>query len=100
MLKGIRETVLEIECSGCGSVYYTDVNGITLKKNEFNEYQNLALKCTDCGDYELFNVNIPIDDIEEGIETGELPVDEEVQRHYVRILQRLVRADLKGGDSE
>jgi hypothetical protein len=40
-------------------------------------------------------MNIPIDDTDEPFETGDLPIEEEVQRAYVRILMRMVREDLK-----
>lgn len=61
---------------------------------EFNEYQNVGLRCP-CGTKEVFNVNIPVNDTDESFQTGDLPIKEEIQRHYVRILQRLVRADFK-----
>lgn len=99
MLTGVVGTRLEITCSGCDFVYHKDVNGLTLDKNEFNEYQNLVTQCGKCGEYELFNMNIPLDDTGDGVKTGEISLNEEVQRHYVRVVQRLTRADFKkGGD--
>jgi hypothetical protein len=38
-------------------------------------------------------MNIPVNDTDEDVNTGDLPVEEEVQRHYIRILQREKRED-------
>lgn len=96
MLKEVKDSQAKVECVDCGRLTSHDVTGIKVPYlEEFNEYENVVLGCT-CGTKEVFNVNIPIDAENENFETGELPLEEEVQRYYVRILQRLVRSDLKG----
>ena len=93
MLKNISENKLTIACNKCGETYYADVTGMVLEKTELGEYQNPVFECPHCEGLELFNVNIPADDTEEPVSTGELPIEDEVQRHYVRVLMRLVRKD-------
>ncbi|MBN8236825.1 hypothetical protein JF544_16320 [Halobacillus kuroshimensis] len=96
MLRVIKDNQAKVKCVNCGTVTNHDVAGLEVPfLEEFSEYENVVLGCT-CGTMEVFNVNIPIDAEDENFETGELPLEEEIQRYYVRILQRLVRPDLRG----
>jgi hypothetical protein len=97
MLKQIYSKTMTTVCNICGKEKQTDLSNITVKKNaDFNEWDNLIIEC-DCGSAEVFNLNIPENDTDEPFMTGELPLDEEIQRFYVRILQRIVREDFKRG---
>ncbi|MYL50248.1 hypothetical protein GLV98_12190 [Halobacillus litoralis] len=98
MLKEVKDSQAKVECVDCGVITNHDVTDIEVPYlEEFDEYENVVLGCT-CGTSEVFNVNIPVDAEDEKFETGDLPLEEEVQRYYVRILQRLVRPDLNGSD--
>lgn len=85
------------ECVNCEKTIITDLTDRTIVKNEeFDQWETFNVECS-CGSIEMFNMNIPENDTDEPFssETEDLPVEEEVQRHYVRILQRLVRSDFK-----
>jgi hypothetical protein len=94
MILSLINGLLETECTFCGIIKITDTTVIpTLKKlEEFNEYENINIPC-DCGAVKVINMNIPVNDTDEDVNTGDLPVEEEVQRHYIRILQREKRED-------
>jgi hypothetical protein len=62
---------------------------------EFGQYENLSFSCPGCQSSEIFNLNIPVNDIDEPFETGDLPESEEIQRYNVRLLIRTARADFK-----
>jgi hypothetical protein len=94
MLKSIMGTELTVVCDRCQNVFTDDCTGIIVRYNEeFGEYENYYVKCPQCGSIEFYNMNIPIDDTDEPFMTGDLPVNEEVQRYYVRLLIRTVRED-------
>ena len=96
MLKHVIGTTMTTVCHSCGQEKQTDLSNITVSKNEFGEWNNLVIEC-ECGSGEVFNLNIPENDTDEPFKTGDLPVEEEIQRYYVRILQRIVRGDFNGG---
>lgn len=96
MLKHIIGTTMTTVCNFCGKEKETDLSNITINKNEYGEWDNLVIEC-ECGGGEAFNLNITENDTDEPFKTGDLPVEEEIQRHYVRILQRIVRGDFKHG---
>lgn len=99
MLKGISGTKMTTVCNFCGHEQTTNLDGVVLRKNELDEYDNLNVVCPNCGSGEVFNLNIPADDIDEPFQTGDLPTEEEIQRYYVRYLMRLVRQDfVEGGE--
>ena len=81
-------------CYKCGSEITIDLTGKIIEKDEWGNWKQFNVECA-CGTVEGFNLNIPLDDLDEPFETGDLPLNEEIQRFYVRILQRLIRADLK-----
>lgn len=94
MLKEIRDKTLTIHCGGCNKEYYDLAEGKVCKFDEnFGQYENYYTTCPNCGRIEVFNMNIPVDAEEEPFWTGDLPLEEEIQRYYVRILIRLVRED-------
>ena len=94
MLKYIRDKVLYIECNNCGHEYDESTEGKVCKfDDEFGEYENYQTMCPNCGGFEVYNVNIPVNATDEPFATGDLPLKEEIQRYYVRILIRLVRED-------
>ena len=96
MIIGIVENDVQIKCK-CDFTQIINIEGKTsLFNEEFGEYENIVVQCPSCNTFELLNMNIPLNDIDDGVETGELSVEEEVNRHYIRILQRIVREDLKG----
>lgn len=96
MLKSFQGHTLDIECNQCKSLYQENVEGITSPfLEEHGEYENLIFRCPVCQEYEGFNLNLPMDDADEPIETYEMPLEEEVQRYYVRLLILTIREDFK-----
>lgn len=96
MLKSVVRNTMSLKCDICGHEFEKPVPNISLRfLSEFNEYENLAVQCPNCNGYEIFNMNIPPDDTDEPFRTGDLPLREEIQRYYVRLLMRHVRKDLK-----
>jgi phage minor structural protein len=88
-----------IQCKTCGFENNIDVTGVNKQYiAEFEEYENLAVVCPnpECKSIEVFNMNIPVNDTDETFETGELPVGEEIQRYYLRLLIREIREDFVG----
>jgi hypothetical protein len=96
MLKEITGNNMIVICNNCKTETIHDLTNRESKfLEEFGEYENLSIDCPGCESVESFNMNIPLDDIDEPFSTGDLPVEEEIQRAYVRILMRIVREDLK-----
>jgi hypothetical protein len=94
MLTGVKGNKATFKCNNCESEFDKNLAGvISGKVEQFDEYENLAVHCENCNSFEIFNLNIPTDDTEEPFETGELPLEEEIQRHYVRLIQRIIRKD-------
>lgn len=93
MLKSIQGMDMITQCN-CGKEKTTDLTGVVISKGDFDQWDNLTVNC-ECGIAEAFNLNIPIDDTDEPFATGDLPTDEEIQRYYVRLLIRIVRADFQ-----
>lgn len=96
MIKEIKGNDMIIGCNNCkqeNNFNLSQKKSIFLE--EFGEYENLSFKCPECQAVEFYNMNIPLDDTDEPFATGDLPIEEEVQRAYVRILMRIVREDLK-----
>jgi hypothetical protein len=95
MLKEIQGNNMTVTCNHCQKENVFDLSQKTSTYEfEFGQYENPSFECPDCHAIEIFNVNIPLDDTDEPFETGYLPVGEEIQRHYVRLLMRMVRPDL------
>jgi hypothetical protein len=96
MLKEIMGNNMTVICNNCNA---ESIHDLTDRKSvfldEFGEYENLSIGCPECESIEAFNMNIPLDDTDEPFSTGDLPIEEEVQRAYVRVLMRIVREDLK-----
>lgn len=96
MIKEIKGNDIIIGCNNCSLENHFDVSQRKSSfREDFDEYENISFECPGCQTVEIYNMNIPIDDIDEPFETGDLPVDEEIQRAYVRILMRIIREDLK-----
>lgn len=94
MLKFIRNKIITVRCNQCETEYEESVEGKVCRfVEEYGEYQNYNTVCPNCGCIEIYNLNIPVDAEEEPFWTGDLPLEEEIQRYYVRILIRLVRED-------
>ncbi|WP_026584194.1 hypothetical protein [Bacillus sp. J33] len=99
MIKKLIDKNLTIQCKTCGFENNIDVTGVNKQYiAEFEEYENLAVVCPnpECKSIEVFNMNIPVNDTDEPFETGELPVEEEIQRYYLRLLIREIREDFVG----
>jgi hypothetical protein len=94
MIVSLINGQLETECTFCGNIKITDTSVMPpLKKlDEFNEYENINIPC-DCGSVKVLNMNIPVNDTDEPFEMGELPLKEEIQRYYLRLLIREIRED-------
>jgi rubredoxin len=85
-----------MRCNICKHEYQAVIPDITVRfLPEFGEYENLNVQCPSCNSIEVLNMNIPLDDTDEPFATGDLPIEEEIQRYYVRLLMRYVREDLK-----
>jgi hypothetical protein len=93
----IRNQLINI-CGSCGFENTVNVTGKVQKfLLEFNQFENLVVECpnSECKSIEVFNMNIPVNDTDEPFKTGELPLHEEIQRHYLRVLIREIREDFK-----
>jgi hypothetical protein len=98
MLKGVNGTNIIHTCNSCGKENIFSTLGKKIEfSEELNEYINYPVSC-ECGAIEVFNMNIPVDDTDESFATGDLPLNEEIQRYYVRILIRLIREDFINGN--
>lgn len=96
MLLSIINQTMNLKCNRCNKEYQNSVPNTPVKYiEEFGEYENLSIQCPYCGTLEIFNMNIPPNDTDELFATGDLPLEEEIQRYYVRLLMRYVREDLK-----
>jgi len=96
LLLSIVNQIMSLKCDKCSKEYQTPIPNTTVKYiEEFDEYENLPIQCPYCGTLEIFNMNLPINDTDEPFATGELPLEEEIQRYYVRLLMRYVREDLR-----
>ena len=96
MLKEIVNNTLILICNTCKTENQHDVSTFeSTFLEEYNEYENVSFPCSNCSSVEVFNMNIPVDDTDEPFSTGDLPVNEEIQRAYVRLLMRIVREDFK-----
>jgi hypothetical protein len=96
MLKEITGNNMIVICNNCKTENQFDLtNRTSTFLEEFGQYENISFDCPVCQSSESFNMNIPLDDTDEPFATGDLPIEEEIQRHYVRILMRAVREDLK-----
>lgn len=101
MLKELMDKKLTIQCESCGYENNIDVSGMIKRFiPEFGEFENLVVECpsTECKSIEVFNMNIPVNDTDEPFETGDLPVEEEIQRYYLRLLIREIREDFKASE--
>jgi hypothetical protein len=93
LIKSLIDKKLTVRCENCGKETEYNVMGKMMKFiKEFGEYENFQVQC-ECGTITIINMNIPVDDVDEDIATGEIPVEEEISRHYIRILQREIRED-------
>ncbi|WP_394136862.1 hypothetical protein [Cytobacillus oceanisediminis] len=93
----IRNQLINI-CGSCGFENTVNVTGKVQKfLPEFNQFENLVVECpnSECKSIEVFNMNIPVNDTDEPFKTGELPLNEEIQRYYLRLLIREIREDFK-----
>jgi hypothetical protein len=96
MLESIIDRIMFLSCNVCKQRYQALIPNRTIRfLEEFGEYENLYVECPNCQTIEVFNMNIPVNDTDEPLATGDLPIEEEVQRYYVRLLMRYVREDLK-----
>lgn len=96
MLKEIKGNNMTVVCNNCKT---ENIFNVAARKSqhliEFDQFENLDFECPSCHSVEIFNMNIPINDTDEHFKTGDLSEGEEIQRHYVRILMRITRDDLR-----
>ena len=97
MLKGIQGNIITTQCNACDTVKNTDVTGVVIPKGEWGDWRSYNVTCDACGAMEGFNLNIPVNDTDEPYAAGDLPENEEIQRYYVRLLIRMIRADYVTG---
>lgn len=100
MLKAINGMTATILCPNCKNEADHNLAGkSSVFLEEFGEYENIPFACPHCPTVKVINMNIPVNDTDEDFASGDLPVQEETQRFFVRIMQRLIRADFvnKGG---
>ena len=94
MLKYTRGVNAYVECNMCKCLEKHNLAQVIKPFRRKNlEYENLDLVCAKCGCIEIFNMNIPENDTDEEFKTGDLPIEEEIQRFYVRVLMREIRED-------
>lgn len=95
MIKNVKGTKLFSTCRSCEKDIEFDFKGIELKYlPEYDQYENLPIQC-ECGVFEIFNMNIPEDEKDEAHLADIMPEDEKIQRRFIRMLQREIRADFK-----
>jgi len=95
MLKEIIGDNMVVVCNNCQAENSYNVSEKTVSFSpEFNEFENLNFECPGCHTIEIFNMNIPANDTDENFMSGDLPIGEEIQRYYVRLLMRIARPDL------
>jgi hypothetical protein len=92
MIKSIKANTLITECRYCKTETITDLTNVVIGKDEFGKWGNLTIKCS-CGAGKVCVLDIPVDATDEPFETGDLPLEEEIQRYYVRLLIRMIRGD-------
>lgn len=101
MLTHIEGRTLHITCSSCLANHTEDVplDAVFRFIPEFGEYENYkTTPCPTCGNVEVLNLNIPSDETEdEALTIVDLPIEEETQRYYIRLLQRMGREDWQNG---
>jgi hypothetical protein len=89
---------LDIKCKKCQTEFSSpiepDFTSVFLP--EFNEFTNVVAVCPNCSTMEIFNMNIPEDEMAEHEFEVDMPFEEINQRYYVRQLIRTVREDFKG----
>ena len=94
MIVSLMDKLLKVRCMKCEQIIETDISGMVSRYvPDFNEFENIVILCEDCGTADVLVMNIPVNDTDEDIMTGEIPVEEEIARHYLRILQREIRED-------
>lgn len=93
MITAIRDNQMTIKCP-CGASRTENINlEVKAYDTQFDEYSNyMTGACPECGTIEGYNLNLSPDPDEEDT-IDNLSTDEEVQRYYVRLLQRIVRED-------
>lgn len=97
MITAIRGNQMTIKCP-CGASRAENIDlEVKTYDTQFGEYFNyMTGACPDCGTIEGYNLNLSADPDEEDT-IDNLPTDEEVQRYYIRLLQRIVREDFVNG---
>lgn len=96
MLTSVVDKRAFVKCESCGKMTYHDLSNVTCKySEEFGEYENLYLECPNCPTIEGFNMNLPVDELQDDLPLYEMPLNEEIQRYYVRLAMRIVREDFK-----
>jgi hypothetical protein len=94
MLQSLTGNIMTTICDHCGDEKITDLTNTVTGKDSLDQWECLYVPCS-CGSGQAFNMNIPVDDTDEPFATGDLPIDEEVQRYYLRLLIRMVREDFR-----
>jgi len=94
MIKSISGMTMISECHVCKRENSTDLNGKTVRKNEFDQWDTFNVVCP-CGSAFAYNLGISDEDIDKDLATGDVSANFEVCRHYVRLLIRIVREDWK-----
>ncbi|SDO78776.1 hypothetical protein [Halobacillus aidingensis] len=94
-LTSIEGNIMTSLCSKCGNETTTDISNDVVGKDEFGFWKGYRVKCQTegCPRIMFYNLNLPLDAEDEPFESGDLPLEEEVQRYYVRLLIRTVRED-------
>lgn len=80
MLVNLNGNNLNSKCLNCKGDLTTDLTDYDIKKNEFNENENLVINC-DCGGGTVYNMNVP-----DEIDTT-LSVYEQQQRQVIKAIK-------------
>ena len=93
MLIGYQNNIATVKCNSCLVETEHDLSNKTSKfMEEFGEYENLMLPCSNstCNAVEGFNMNIPLEE-----DMSDMPEHEQTQRTHLKQIIQTIREDFK-----
>ena len=89
MLINYQNNIATVKCNNCEVETNHDLSNKTLEYlEEFGEYENLMLPCSNCNATEGFNMNIPLEE-----DMSEMPENEQIQRTHLKQIIQTIRED-------
>ncbi len=108
LVSNYTDGTVELTCPRCSEVFTYDVPSDFRPKyiEEFQQYENLVIKCPNCEDrdgihtYVAINLNLPESEFDEAEIEPEMPFEEINARKYVRDIMWAFRPDLRKEDRQ